>query len=234
MIEVSGVTKKYGKVHALDHVSFTVKNSGITCLLGINGVGKSTILKAIAGLLPIDDGIILIDGDRIKSYTYNNLAFVPDRNAFYPRMSIEDIFYMMKTFYIYWDGEKANYMLEYFKLHSKSRVSELSKGNLARLKLVVGFSQGAQYLLLDEPFLGIDIFSRQDFIKALKKDFTEPGQTILLTTHEIAEIEGLADRVILLDRGSVIQEFDVNEAINNGMSILDIMRQVYINEDKEH
>ena len=233
MIEVSGVTKKYGRVYALQHVSLSVKNSGITCLLGINGVGKSTLLKAIAGLLPIDDGLILIDGMKINSYTYNNLAFVPDRCAFYPNMSIEDIFYMMKIFYKYWDKEKARNMLEYFKLNLKSRVSELSKGNLARLKLVVGFSQGAQYLLLDEPFLGIDIFSREDFMKALKANFIERGQTILLTTHEIAEIEDLADHVILLDRGTVVQDFDVHDTSNNGRSILEIMRQVYKSEGEK-
>lgn len=92
MIEVKNVTKKYRKIKALDDISFNIEEGKITCILGINGVGKSTTLKAIAGLIGIDSGEILIDGEKISSQTYNKLAFVPDIDIHLPQFTIKESF----------------------------------------------------------------------------------------------------------------------------------------------
>lgn len=228
MIEVKNVVKKYKRFKALDDVTVNVEEGKITCILGINGVGKSTLLKSIMGLIPINSGEILIDGEKIGPEVYNKISMIPDVNVHYRKMTIEETFNFMEIFYKNWDMDKAYRMLEYFKLSKEKKISELSKGNIARVKLIVGFAQNSKYLLLDEPFSGIDLFTREDFIGAITGEFLEEGSSIILTTHEIEEIEHIADNVILIDNGKVMKVFSAEEEREQfGKSIVDVMREVY-------
>ncbi|GKX68109.1 ABC transporter ATP-binding protein [Inconstantimicrobium mannanitabidum] len=230
MIEVKNVVKKYKKLKALDEASFTIKEGRVTCLLGINGVGKSTILKAIMGLIPINSGEILIDGYKLSPKVYNKLGFIPDISVYYPTMTIEESFNYMNIFYDNWDMDKAYRMLEYFKLTKERKIAELSKGNMARVKIIMGYCQKSKYLLMDEPFSGMDFFTREDFISAMTGEFSEEGQAIIISTHEIGEIENLADDVILLEDGRVVKQFSAEEIREEeGKSIMDVMREVYKN-----
>ncbi len=230
MIEVKNVVKKYKKIKALDDISFNIKEGKITCILGINGVGKSTTLKAIAGLVRVDKGEILIDNEKISSKTYNKLAFVPDIDSHFPQLTIKESFEFMKEFYINWDDEKAYEMLGIFNLSDDRLISSLSKGNKARVKIILGFAQNAKYTLLDEPFSGIDIFKREEFIGVMAK-YMNDEQSIVITTHEIAEIEMIVDDVIVIDNGKIAFEFNAEETRENeGKSIIDKMREVYRGE----
>lgn len=230
MIEVKNVVKKYKKIKALDDISFNIKEGKITCILGINGVGKSTTLKAIAGLIRVDKGEILIDNEKLSSKTYNKLAFVPDIDSHFPQLTIKESFEFMKEFYINWDDEKAYEMLEIFNLSDDRLISSLSKGNKARVKIILGFAQNAKYTLLDEPFSGIDIFKREEFIGVMAK-YMNDEQSIVITTHEIAEIEMIVDDVIVIDNGKIAFEFNAEETRENeGKSIIDKMREVYRGE----
>ena len=222
MIEIKNVIKKYGKMSALDDISFNIEEGKITCILGVNGVGKSTILKSIAGLVKLNSGTILIDGEKINPKIYNKVAFVPDVDIHFPHLSIKESFAFMKEFYENWDEEKAYKMLKMF--------SELSKGGRARVKIIIGFAQNAKYILLDEPFSGIDIFKREEFIKAMV-EYMSKDQSIIITTHEIDEIENIVDEVIILDEGKVIFKSDARELRQReGKSIVDKMREVYRGE----
>lgn len=230
MIEVKNVVKRYRKVIALDEATFTAKEGRVTALLGINGVGKSTALKAIMGIIPVNSGEIFIDGEPINHEMYNKIAMVPDVNTIFPNMTIEEAFEFMGIFYKNWDNEKAYRMLEFFKLTKDKKISELSKGNKSRVKLIIGFGQKSKYLLLDEPFSGIDVFTREDLIGAMSGEFIEEGQGLIVTTHEIGEIENLAEDVVLLEEGRVIKQFSAEECREEyGKSIMDMMREVYRN-----
>ena len=230
MIEVKNVSKKYRKVKALDDISFTIEQGKITCVLGINGVGKSTILKAISGLVKIDKGEILIDGERLNQKTYNKLASVPDVDVHFPQMTIKESFEFMSDFYKNWNNEKAYEMLEMFNLQDDKKISKLSKGNIARVKIILGFAQDAKYILLDEPFSGIDIFKREEFIGIIAK-YMSDEQSIVITTHEIAEIQMIVDDVILIDHGKLVCKFNAEEVREiEGKSIIDKMREVYKGE----
>ena len=227
MIEVKNVSKKYRKVKALDDISFNIEEGKITCILGINGVGKSTILKSIAGLIKPDKGEILIDNEKLTYKTYNKISFVPDVDNHFAQYTIKESFEFMKQFYKNWDDEKAYEMLELFNLTDDRKISKLSKGNIARIKIILGFAQNAKYTLLDEPFSGIDIFKREEFLGVMTKYINEE-QSIILTTHEISEIEMIADDVILIDEGKVSCIFNAEELrTRDGMSIVDKMREVY-------
>lgn len=230
MIEVKNVSKKYKKIKALNDISFNIQEGKITAILGTNGVGKSTILKAISGLVGIDSGEILIDGDRINKDTYNKLAFVPDVESHFPQLTIKESFEFMKEFYINWSDEKAYEMLEIFNLTDDLLISSLSKGNKARVKIVLGFAQDAKYILLDEPFSGIDIFKREEFIGIMAK-YMDENQSIIITTHEIGEIEMIVDDVLIIDNGKLISGFNAEEIRQSeGKSIIDKMREVYRGE----
>ncbi|CEP81410.1 ABC transporter ATP-binding protein [Paraclostridium sordellii] len=230
MIEVKNATKKYKKVKALDDISFEIHEGKITCLLGINGVGKSTVLKAICGLIKLDSGEILIDGEKIDNKIYDKVAFVPDVDNYFNQFTIKEIFEFMKTFYKNWDDKKAYEMLNLFNLTDDRKILNLSKGNIARVKIILGFAQNAKYTILDEPFSGIDIFKREDFLKVMTKYITDE-QSIIITTHEISEIEMIADDVILIDNGKLSLVFNAEKTREDeGKSILDKMREVYIHE----
>ncbi|WP_419725715.1 ATP-binding cassette domain-containing protein [Terrisporobacter petrolearius] len=230
MIEVKHVKKKYKKVKALDDVSFNIEEGKITCILGVNGVGKSTILKAIAGLVKPNSGEILIDGEKFSQQTYNKLAFVTDIDIHFNHLNIKETFDLMKLFYENWDEDRAYEMLSMFSLTDDKKISELSKGNKARVKIIIGFAQRAKYILLDEPFSGIDIFKREEFINAMLT-LMEDDESIVITTHEIGEIEQIVDDVIILNNGKIEQIFNAEEVRQNeGKSILDKMREVYNGE----
>lgn len=230
MIEIKNIYKKYKKVKALDGVSFNIHEGKITCLLGINGVGKSTTLKAIAGLINIDSGEILIDGEKLNHNIYNKISFVPDVDNHFAQFTIKESFEFMKEFYKNWDNNKAYEMLELFDLSDDKEISKLSKGNIARVKIIIGFAQNAKYTLLDEPFSGIDIFKREEFLGVMTK-YISDEQSIVLTTHEISEIEMLADDVVLIDEGKVQLIFNAEQTREEeGKSIIDKMREVYQGE----
>ncbi|CEN23321.1 ABC transporter ATP-binding protein [Paraclostridium sordellii] len=230
MIEVKNATKKYKKVKALDDISFEIHEGKITCLLGINGVGKSTVLKAICGLIKLDSGEIFIDGEKISHKIYDKVAFVPDVDNYFVQFTIKQSFEFMKEFYKNWDDKKAYEMLDLFNLNDNSKISNLSKGNIARVKIILGFAQNAKYTILDEPFSGIDIFKREDFLKVMTKYITDE-QSIIITTHEISEIEMIADDVILIDDGRVSLVFNAEKTREEeGKSIIDKMSEVYKNE----
>ncbi|EAA0010169.1 TPA: ABC transporter ATP-binding protein [Clostridioides difficile] len=238
MIEIKNVSKTYKrmqglkirKIEALKNVSFNIEKGKITALLGINGVGKSTMLKAIAGLINIDSGEIRIDGEKINKKVYNKLAFVPDVQSHFSNTTIKETFEFMEIFYSKWNKEKSKEMMDIFKLDEDEIIDNLSKGNIARVKLILGFCQDPEYILLDEPFTGIDLFKREEFIGVIAQ-YMEENQAIIITTHEIVEIESLVDEVVILDEGQIITSFNAEELREReGKSILDKMREVYKNE----
>ncbi|HBE9436929.1 ABC transporter ATP-binding protein [Clostridioides difficile] len=238
MIEIKNVSKTYKrmqglkirKIEALKNVSFNIEKGKITALLGINGVGKSTMLKAIAGLINIDNGEIRIDGEKINEKIYNKLAFVPDVQSHFSNTTIKETFEFMEIFYSKWNKKKSKEMMNIFKLDEDEIIDNLSKGNIARVKLILGFCQDPEYILLDEPFTGIDLFKREEFIGVIAQ-YMEENQAIIITTHEIVEIESLVDEVIILDEGQIIASFNAEELREReGKSILDKMREVYKNE----
>lgn len=228
MIEVKQIKKKFGRKNVLSGITFTAEKGEITCLIGINGVGKSTILKAIMGLTPINSGQILIDGEPMNTRLYERVTFIPDTITMPPSMTIRDCMQFMNDFYSYWNQKRADEMASFFKLNVKDRVGELSKGNAAKLNLLLGLSVDADYVLMDEPFSGIDIFSREQIASVFTSHLIEE-RGVIITTHEINDIEHLIDKVVLINEGVVMKEFSCEEVRQEeGKSVLDVMREVYL------
>lgn len=197
MIEIKNGVKKYGKVLALDGINISFEEDKIIVLLGLNGVGKSIILKSILGLTRLTKGEILIDGEKLNYKAHEKIALIPDVEVYYGHMTIKESFIFIDKFYKYWNMNKAYEMLIEFKL--------------------------------DEPFSGIDLFTRESFILSMIKNIND-NMTIILTTHEVYEIENIADEVILLNEGRVVSKFNVEEIKEEGLSIIDKMKEFYKNE----
>ncbi|WP_050613948.1 ABC transporter ATP-binding protein [Bacillus testis] len=227
MIELRNVTKKYGKKTILDDVNITFEKGKISCLLGLNGVGKSTTMKSIMKLIPITKGQILLEGQPVNERNIDKIAFLADVPTHDLNWTVEENLQMANIYYDSFNMDKAREMVAFFNLPQDRRLKELSKGNLARFTIIVGLSQNAPYVLMDEPFSGIDIFSREEFIASLKSRFMIEGQTIIITTHEIDEIETIADHVFLLEEGKVLCSFSKEEAEKEGYSIVEKMRKIY-------
>ncbi|MCR8869394.1 ABC transporter ATP-binding protein [Peribacillus frigoritolerans] len=226
MIEVKKISKNYGRKKILDDVSFTANKGEVTCLIGINGVGKTTTLKAIMGLTPYK-GEILIDDQKMTKDSYEKITFIPDAPTMLPQMTIKQSMVFMSDFYTSWNPERANQLMGFFKLKEENRISELSKGNTAKLNLMLGLSLDVDYVLMDEPFSGIDMFSREQIADVFASHLIE-DRGVIITTHEIGDIEHLIDKVILLDNGSVLKEFNTEEMREEeGKSVVDVMREVY-------
>ena len=230
MIEVVGVKKKFRRKKVLENITFNVKKGEITALLGLNGVGKSTLLKIIMGLVKQDEGEVHFNGEKLNYKTYENIAFVPDVLNTYGDMKIKDAFEYMSMMYEKWDMDKAYEMLKDFKLTDDLKINKLSKGNIARVKLILGFARHPEYLLLDEPFSGIDIFTREKFIESLI-GYMDNDIGILLTTHELKEVENIVDKVVFLSDGNIKIEFYVEDVRENkGLSMVEKIREVHEGE----
>ena len=230
MIEVVGVKKKFRRKKVLENITFNVKKGEITALLGLNGVGKSTLLKIIMGLVKQDEGEVLFNGEKLNYKTYENIAFVPDVLNTYGDMKIKDAFEYMSMMYEKWDMDKAYEMLKDFKLTDDLKINKLSKGNIATVKLILGFARHPEYLLLDEPFSGIDIFTREKFIESLI-GYMDNNIGILLTTHELKEVENIVDKVVFLSDGNIKIEFYVEDVRENeGLSMVEKIREVHEGE----
>ncbi|AVK85492.1 ABC transporter ATP-binding protein [Lysinibacillus sp. B2A1] len=227
MIEVKNINKKYGRKQVLKDLSFTAKKGEITCLIGINGVGKTTIMKAIMALTPINSGEILIDGEKIRKDSFEKITFIPDTLTMLPQMKIGEAFTFMADFYKSWNAQRAEELLQFFKLDPTERIANLSKGNTAKVNMLLGLALDVDYLLMDEPFSGIDMFSREQIAGVFTSHLIEE-RGVILTTHEISDIEHLIDKAVLIDNGEILKEFSVEEMRENeGKSVVDVMREVY-------
>lgn len=229
MIEFKGVSKSFGRTRALDAVDITFATGRITGLFGPNGAGKSTSLKLITGLNRPDQGEVMLDG-RSPMDSKVNIAYLPEIDHLYPWMTIRQAASFVSDFYGDWDGERYIDLLGFLGLDEEMKIGKISKGQRAKTKLLLCTARRSRYLLLDEPLSGIDILTREQIIQTLIRDFREGEQSIIISTHEIAEIEGLVDEVVFLDRGRVRLQGDAEELREeHGMSLVDIMKEAFRN-----
>lgn len=226
MIEVVNMHKRYRLRNVLNGVSFTAEKGQVTCLIGVNGAGKSTVLKAIMGLTPMSKGTVRIDGRVRDRDMYEKVAFIPDHLTMPSYMKLSEGLRFMADFYQSWNQARAGELMKFFRLDESERAGNLSKGTAAKYNLVIGLAQDTDYVLMDEPFSGIDLFSRESIAEVFSTDLID-GRGVLLTTHEVGEIEHLLDKAILLNHGAVAKEFHCEQVRSDeGKSVVDVMREV--------
>ncbi len=207
-----------------------IEEGKITAILGLNGAGKSSLLKIISGLVQPTSGAVFIDDEKISEKIYEKLIFVPDCETHFPGFTIGQMMDFYKDFYTGWNQKKADEMMGFFNLNENEIIDSLSKGNIAKVKLILSFSLGMKYILLDEPFNGIDIFKREEFVAIIAK-YIDENQAVILTTHEIDEIEKIVDNVLIISDGRIVANFEAEEMrFNEGKSIKEKIREVSIDD----
>lgn len=230
LIAAVDLVKRYGRVEALRGVTLELPAGHIVGLVGPNGSGKSTFLKLVAGLLRPDGGSVLVNGRRPGVEAKRYVAFQPEIDHLYRWMTVQQALELQAGVVPDWNEERARSLLEFLNLteQRKTPIRNLSRGMRARLKLVLTLSREAPALLLDEPLSGIDPPSRGRIIKALIGQWRTQEQVLVLATHEVAETEGIFDRVVFLERGRVRIDEDAQALrARFGKSIQGIMEEVY-------
>lgn len=228
MLEIKNLDKAYGSKKVLDQVSLSLNTEEITCLIGLNGSGKTTLMKAIMQLTPYQSGEILLDGQTMTKNDFYRVSFIPDALAVQKSMTVQEALDFMADFYPNYQPERAEKIMTFFRLNPDDKISRLSKGNQAKVNLLMGLCVDNDYVLMDEPFSGIDLFTREEIAKLFVSDLIE-GRGVLISTHEIDDIEFLVDRAVLINEGRVVKDFYTeDERIETGRSIKDVMREVYL------
>src|SRR5699024_1855196 len=184
MIEVKDITKKFGWKEVLKGVSFTAGKGEITCLIGVNGVGKTTILNAIMKLTPINGGSILLDGEPITEHSFEKITFIPDAITMLPHMRIAEAMDFMAEYYNAWNQDRADDLLKFFKRDPYDKINRLPKRNTTRANLIMALDLDADSIQMDEPFSRSDQFSREQIANVFTRHLIE-DRGVIITAHEI-------------------------------------------------
>ncbi len=227
MLELRGVSKKFDHKRVLNNLSVTIEKGHIYGLLGPNGSGKTTMMKAVVGLNKLDSGSILLNGQEISYKTNAYVAYMPTEGYFYPHMNIKDLGKFYDDFYDDFSMAAYKENIEKLELNPNMRVKTLSSGMTAKLKLAVVFARNAEIIMLDEPLNGIDLIAR-DQIMSLIVSKSSQDNAIIISSHLVEELEKISDRVLFLKDGQIIFESDMDEMRENtGESIADSYRRLY-------
>lgn len=221
-IELNEVSKIYKKTLALDQVSLTIEPGKIYGLLGRNGAGKTTVLNLITGRIFPTRGKITIDGEKAIEHdeAQAKVFFVGELNYYPGNMKVQDVFYWAANFYDTFDTAKASRLSDYFHLDPKNRLDTLPTGYRSVVKSILALSVGTPYIIMDEPFLGMDAWHREQFYKELKKTAEfRPQTTFVISTHMVEEIIPLIQEVIVLKRGRLLKQESLEEFKQSGFYV---------------
>lgn len=206
LVSAQGVSKRYGDIRAVDNVSFEIEKGKIMGLIGPNGAGKTTLLKALLGLTDCEGqlSVLGLDPFRQRKELMQNICFIADV-AVLPRwIRVSQLLDFIEQTHPNFSRDRAEELLAHTKIRRDSKVRELSKGMVTQLHLSIITAIDAKLLVLDEPTLGLDIIFRKEFYGNLLNDYFDGERTILITTHQVEEIENLLTDIMFIDEGRIV------------------------------
>ena len=206
MLEWISVRKNYGTQEALRGVDLALGPGEIVGLFGENGAGKTTLLKCALGLVR-HGGEVRLDGERITGRNVGRLSFATVEHSFFPTLSARAHAAFYEEQFGAFDYARYHALVDFFRLPEGKSARSLSTGQKNQLEVTLALCQGADYILMDEPFAGNDVFNREDFYKLLLGLLT-PRETVLLATHLIEEVQDFVGRAVLLREGRVIADLE--------------------------
>jgi len=206
IIKARGLSKRYGDNYALDHIDLDIPSGQILGLIGPNGAGKTTALKAILGLIPCEGEleVLGLNPKRQRPQLLEDVCFIAD-TAILPRwMKVSQALEYVSDVHSKFDIEKAERFIAKTDIQHKRKVGELSKGMVTQLHLALVMAIDAKLLVLDEPTLGLDIIHRKDFYSTLLGEYFDHEKTIVVTTHQVEEVEAILTDLMFIDNGKII------------------------------
>ncbi|OQY39837.1 MAG: hypothetical protein B6226_01040 [Candidatus Cloacimonetes bacterium 4572_65] len=213
LVKTTSVTKRYKDLLALDNVTTTVKRGRIVGLLGKNGAGKSTLMKCIIGFTKFE-GEISINGSptaHMDHKIFEDTAFIPDINSLDSRFKVNTFINFYRGIHPRWNEDRFQQLFAESNLPLKKKVGKLSKGMKTKLYLILILSLDVSFLILDEPTLGLDIVYRNEFYNTILSSFYNENRTILISTHQIEEIEHILHDLIIIDEGRIITNSSIDD-----------------------
>lgn len=217
MIEILGVYKKFENKEVLKDVNLKISKGSIFGLIGPNGAGKSTLMKALIGIYSVDAGNIAIKGEEVfdNPEIKKMIGYVEDENNFFSTSRVRDVIKYYSLAYENFDIERYNSLNDIFQISDKSYVFRLSKGMKMRLSLMLNFSINAEILLLDEPMNGLDPIIKRKLINILLDEVAEKQTTIVISSHNLMELERICDSVAIIDEGEIKYTNSIEEMKKN-------------------
>jgi ABC-2 type transport system ATP-binding protein len=222
VIRAQGLRKTYRTTRALDGADFSIGAGRIVGLIGPNGAGKTTALKAVLGLIPFEGQLDVLGHDprTERNALMNDVCFITDV-AVLPRwMRVREAIAFVAGVHPRFDRAKCERFLANTKLTPGMRVREMSKGMIVQLHLALVMAIDAKLLVLDEPTLGLDILYRKQFYQRLLEDYFDEGKTILVTTHQVEEIEHILTDVMFIRDGKVVLDAPVEHIAEHYVEVL--------------
>lgn len=213
VITASGLTKQYGRQAALNGVSFTVAPGRIVGLIGPNGSGKTTTLKAILGLTSFDGDLSVLGRDprTERELLMNDVCFIADVAILPKWLKVKDAIDFVAGVHPRFDRAKAEQYIANTKLTPNMKVKAMSKGMVVQLHLALVMAIDAKLLVLDEPTLGLDILYRKQFYQNLLEDYFDDNKTIVITTHQIEEVEHILTDLMFIEDGRIVLAASMDE-----------------------
>ncbi len=215
VIETHLLEKLYGELYAVKNMDLTVKRGRITAFLGRNGAGKSTTIKMLLGMVQPSGGDAAVLGTSIRDIERScearrRVAYVAENKPLYSYMTVEQIVRFTSSFYPDWRPETAKQLLKEYELPLQRKVKALSKGMRTKLALLLAFARRPKVLILDEPSEGLDPVGIEQLLQMLVAQSAE-GVSVFFSSHQIAEVERVADEVCILDKGRLLVDASLDD-----------------------
>lgn len=206
IITTQGLTKRFGNKTALNNFNLNIPRGGIHAIIGANGAGKSTLFRILLGLEAPSEGetkILGTDSEQLTPALRGRIGYVNEEHTLPMWMTVSDLVSMQKELYNDWQQTIFDNVIANFDVQPKQKVSALSRGERAGLNLSMALAQAPEILILDEPTLGLDVIAKQAFLEALMHTETDLETTIIYCSHQMEEIERIAENLIIIESGEV-------------------------------
>ncbi|WP_449276881.1 ATP-binding cassette domain-containing protein [Leucobacter sp. GX24907] len=212
-IETRGLTRLHKDARALDDVNLSIEENTITGLLGRNGAGKTTFMSLVTAQDQPTSGTISVHGESPfeNAQAIEGMCFIRDNQRYPDDYRLKHALRAGRIFFPNWDQRLADELVDLFRIPRKPIIKKFSRGQFSALGIVLGLASRAPITFFDEPYLGLDATARGHFYEVLLRDYAEHPRTIVLSTHLIDEMDRLLERVIVLDRGRVVQDAETDE-----------------------
>lgn len=213
LIEAKDLTKKYGAHVALDRANFTIEAGRIVGLIGPNGAGKTSALRAVLGLTDYEGELTVLGREPFRDRTalMNECCFIADVAVLPSWLRVDHAIDFVAGVHPRFRRDRAMAFLAKTQITGRRRMRELSKGMKTQVHLALTMAIDAKLLVLDEPTLGLDILARRSFYDALVNDYMDESRTILITTHQVEEVENLLTDIIFIDRGRIVMDTSIED-----------------------
>lgn len=235
MIEIRNLSKSYGKKKVLDKLNCNIKTGSIYGLIGANGAGKSTLLRIINDVFKRDEGTVLVNEEEIENNQElkQKLVFVPDDLFFYPSYTLKDMGKFYSAMYKKFDMKYLEELAGILKLNMNEKIQNFSKGMKRQCALICALSTNAEYMFFDETFDGLDPVVRNLMKKIIAKQMEKNNTTIIMTSHNLRELEDICDNLGLLYKGGILFESDVDSLKTNIFKVQISLKEDFSEKDFE-